>query len=124
MAKILVVEDDQICLDAAREKLESVGHQVVLEASDLEAALAAVEQLESLGVQVVVLDANLHRHAFDGEDGRKIAEAIRGKGLKIGIIIWSSLLSYAWWNGKVVFKGMPDEKDLNALAEAVDRLLR
>ena len=72
VASILIVDDDQRFRGIARRLLESEGFDVVGEADDGEAALAAARELEP---DVVLLDVHL-----PDIDGFEVAERLATKG--------------------------------------------
>ena len=72
MASILIVDDDQRFRGLARRLLESEGFDVVGEAEDGEAALAAARELAP---DVVLLDVQL-----PGLDGLEVAERLSVEG--------------------------------------------
>lgn len=71
-AKIFHAEDDPEVRRLVEDLVSKQGHQVVLSADTLEAALARVPELARLGINVVILDDKL-RHF---NDGLQIAQAI------------------------------------------------
>jgi CheY-like chemotaxis protein len=72
VASILIVDDDQRFRGIARRLLESEGFDVVGEAEDGQAALAAARELEP---DVVLLDVQL-----PDLDGLEVAERLSAKG--------------------------------------------
>lgn len=72
VASILIVDDDQRFRGIARRLLESEGFDVVGEAQDGEAALAAAQELEP---DVVLLDIHL-----PDADGLEVAERLAATG--------------------------------------------
>lgn len=89
-AKIFLAEDDKIEVVNTRWFLkEKGGHEVVLEAKSLEEALDMVPKLLEKGVNIAVVDGNLSPEKHDGEDGAKVAEAIRKQAPGVKIIAYS-----------------------------------
>ncbi|MFH2019769.1 MAG: hypothetical protein ABII80_04105 [bacterium] len=76
-AKAFVVEDDKHWQDIIRESLEDEGHQLILLATNLNEALAAIDRFAELGVQVAIIDGNLSEDDKTGSDGQKVLSVIR-----------------------------------------------
>jgi DNA-binding NarL/FixJ family response regulator len=79
---VLIVDDHAPFRAAARKLLEAAGFDVVGEAADGEAALAAVAQLRP---EIVLLDIQL-----PGIDGFAVAQRLAGEGSAPAIVLTSS----------------------------------
>jgi hypothetical protein len=109
VANVFLVEDRPSGRRIVKRGLEGAGHSVT-EAETLEAALAIVDQLDSLKIHVAIVDGNLTLGDSSGNDGAKIAQAIRAKNPAIKIITWSSSRIYRWGDVSVEKRGLtPDE---------------
>jgi CheY-like chemotaxis protein len=103
-ARIFLVEDDGVWRRQARRWLEERGHEVLLEAVDLASALAEVPRLTALRVNVAILDGNLTEKDYSGNDGARIASAIRMSHSNIKVICWSNSASRYGWGDVAVTK--------------------
>jgi two-component system response regulator EvgA len=82
VARILIVDDDGRFRGIARRLLESEGFDVVGEAQDGEAALAAARQLEP---DIVLLDVQL-----PDIDGFEVAERLAAEGARPAVVFTST----------------------------------
>ena len=84
-AKVFVAEDDPDWQEIYKDMLEHNGHQVLLTATNITEALAAVEELAKFGIDLAIIDGNLNEWDSNGADGQAVLAAIRSKapGVKI-----------------------------------------
>lgn len=89
-ARVFVAEDDIAWHAYIYDVLAEEGHTVVLTATTIEEALAAIEQFEKLGIQVATIDSNLNSNVTPGEDGRILLAAIKEKAPNVKTVGMSS----------------------------------
>jgi len=83
MAKILIVDDDPDILDAGRLFLEKAGHQI--ETGNNRAT--GMEKIASFKPDLLVLDVMMEQP----DDGFAMAQELRRQGLKLPILMLSSV---------------------------------
>jgi two-component system chemotaxis response regulator CheY len=82
--RVLIVDDNEAVRMILADMLSDLGHQVVGEAEDSDAAIAAYEKLKP---DLVTLDLSLS--AIGGGDGLSVLRALRKKDAKARIIVVS-----------------------------------
>lgn len=95
-ARIFLVDDSSSDREYVRKAMEAAGHQVVIEATTLSEALGLItspEQLIQVRADLAILDGNLGTSSRYPFDGQEVAQAIRGSGLSIKIVAYTS-----FWN--------------------------
>lgn len=75
-ATVFLAEDNPLAREGLRGLLHDMGHEVIIEAGDMESALAGVEQAKQLRPDVAVLDGNLTPGDSSCSDGTRVAAAL------------------------------------------------
>ena len=115
-AKILIVEDEEAYRTNAKSSLTLTGHSIVAEVSTYDEFTNLHTQLKELEPSVAIVDANLTPGQHRGDEGRLIANWLRGNIPDIKIVAWSS--GPTNYGDVAVIKGLQDA-DLTELRNAV-----
>ncbi len=118
-ARVLLVDDEDLMREMVRDFLKSAGHVVVLEAATMLQAEAALNNLDKVGINVAILDGNLTKDDKSGDDGARIADAIRARFPSVRIL-GLSFMHYAW--GDQMFSKSSIFTGGNPLGDAVTAL--
>lgn len=119
-ARVVVIEDDEMHRELARQYLAKRKHSVVAEASTVPEAFVLVDRIAASEIEadVILLDGNLTPEAYDGEDARRIAERMSEARVTAKIIGFSlgSMEEYGVEVHADTFK------DMHAVIQAIDEL--
>lgn len=90
-ARIALIEDVESNRLVAGMHLEGAGHEIVVEATTLDEALAVIDGIAdgTHEVDVILLDGNLRPNTDTYEDARAVAERIAEKGVSAVVIGFS-----------------------------------
>lgn len=89
-AKIFLVDDHDDLREKLKYFLSRNGHQVILEANSLENALEKTKEIIEKSVEIAIIDGCLTPDGKSGEDGKRVARALREEFPTIKIIGFSS----------------------------------
>lgn len=89
-AKIFLVDDHDDLRKKLKYFLSRNGHQVVLEANSLENAIEKTKEIIKKSVDIAIVDGCLTPDGKSGEDGKRVARALREGFPAIKIIGFSS----------------------------------
>lgn len=114
---VLVVDDNALWLLVLKDALAEQGYGV-LTAPTLANALALIPRLNARRVRVAVVNANLHKGSYSGDDGKFLTDELTRLVLGIKIVVTSALQRYDYGD-RFVSKSDGPEAVLKAITELV-----